>query len=140
MGFKELMVKYKENQKHVPYIGRFGYVFHDKGVVSHIVSGRTVKRDVAGAEAVFENGADQGRKTTIGRVAAGAIIAGPVGAIVGGMFKKNKNRVYVSITFPDGSVIIEDAPVKKEREAREFVSKINQAARFYSTSEAATDA
>lgn len=85
-----------------------------------------MSRSATGAVAEFESGADQ-KRTTLTRVAAGAIVAGPAGAIVGGLFRKNKSRVYVTITFPDGDVAVIDGPVKDERQLREFARVVNVA-------------
>ena len=85
-----------------------------------------LSRSVAGAVAEFESGADR-KRTTLTRVAAGAIVAGPAGAIVGGLFRKNQSRVYVSITFPDGDVAVIDGPVKDEAQLREFARVVNVA-------------
>jgi len=69
-----------------------------------------------------------GGRTTLSRVAAGAIVAGPIGAIVGGMFKKDRAKVYVTTTFADGEVVILEGPVKDEAKVREFARKVNAAA------------
>ncbi|MEQ6899014.1 hypothetical protein [Microbacterium sp. KR10-403] len=86
-------------------------------------------RPVAGAVAEYEAGSVIGGRTTLTRVAAGAIIAGPVGAIVGGMFKKDRGRGYVTVTFPDGAVAVVDGPIKDEDKMRQFVARVNEAAR-----------
>lgn len=83
-----------------------------------------LSRSVAGAVAEFESGADQ-KRTTLTRVAAGAIVAGPAGAIVGGLFRKDQSRVYVTISFPDGDVAVIDGPTKDERQLREFARVVN---------------
>lgn len=86
-------------------------------------------RPVAGAAAEYEAGSQTGGRTTLTRVAAGAVIAGPVGAIIGGMFKKDTSRGYVSVTFPDGAVVVVDGPLREEPKMRDFVAKVNAAAR-----------
>jgi hypothetical protein len=94
-----------------------------------------LSRSVAGATAEFELGADQ-KRTTLTRVAAGAIVAGPAGAIVGGLFRKNKSQAYVTVTFPDGDVAILDGPVKDEPQLREFARVVNAAGRHYAEADA----
>lgn len=86
-------------------------------------------RPVAGAVAEYEPGSAIDGRTTLTRVAAGAVIAGPVGAIVGGLFKKDRARGYVTVTFPDGAVAVVDGPLRDEPRMRSFVAKVNEAAR-----------
>lgn len=86
--------------------------------------GLGVKRDVAGASAEYESGADRSRPT-LTRIGAGALLAGPVGAIAGGMFKKDKTKGYVTIIFRDGATVIIDGPAKDEKKMREFASAVN---------------
>jgi len=85
-------------------------------------------RPVAGAVAEYEPGSAVGGRTTLTRVAAGAVIAGPVGAIVGGMFKKDMSKGYVAVTFPDGAVVALEGPLRDEPKMRAFVEKVNAAA------------
>lgn len=100
----------------------------------HQVSGGNYKssflsdaKPVSGATATFESGADQGRPT-LTRIGAGAIIAGPVGAIAGGLFKKNTTKCYVTIEFPDGEAVIVEGPVKDETKMRQFAADVNKIA------------
>jgi len=86
-------------------------------------------RPVAGAVAEYEAGSATGGRTTLTRVGAGAIIAGPVGAVVGGMFKKDNSKGYVSVTFPTGAVVALDGPLQDESEMRVFVQRVNEFAR-----------
>lgn len=89
--------------------------------------GLGIKRPIAGAGAHFESGADRSRPT-LTRIGAGALLAGPVGAIAGGMFKKDKSKAYVTIVFPDGASVIIDGPVKDEKKMRRFAQQVNQIA------------
>jgi len=85
---------------------------------------------VAGAVAQCESGASS-RRMTLTRVGAGAVVLGPLGAILGGMAKKDRTRVYVLIEIPGGEGISFDAPAKDEKQAREFVSKVNAASAMF---------
>lgn len=85
---------------------------------------------VAGATAEFESGADR-KRPTFTRVVTGAVIAGPAGAIVGGLFRKDKSRVYVLVTLADGRQVIADTSVKHEKQAREWAAKVNAAAAHF---------
>ena len=86
---------------------------------------KRIERPVSGLNAEFESGSDVGGRTTLTRVAAGAIIAGPIGAVVGGLFKKDRNRAYVTMTFPDGDIVIVDGPAKDELKLKQFAIKAN---------------
>lgn len=85
-------------------------------------------KPIAGATAAFESGADLGRPT-LTRIGAGAIIAGPAGAVVGGLFRKNTSRCYVTIEFPDGEAVIVEGPAKDETKLRQFAADVNKIAR-----------
>ncbi len=128
--FKASVKEYNLHAAHRAALGTTGLF---KGQVRYLVGNKRMKRPAAGVVASIESGGDAGPKIKVGRVAAGAIIAGPVGAVVGGLLRKNVNRVYVTVTFPDGETVDEDVPVKEEREARAFVSSINAAGRHYAS-------
>lgn len=98
------------------------YTFATKGI----------RKPIGGAIATYESGASVGGRTTFTRVGVGAIVAGPVGAIVGGMFKKDRNRCYVTLEFPDREMVVMDGPAKDERLLREFAAKFNTLSRDYS--------
>lgn len=100
-----------------------------KGEYSYLPKGKfkQIRKPIAGAVAEFESGSNNSGATAT-RVITGAILAGPVGAVIGGLFKKQKGRVYVYVTFADGDVAILDGPVKDETKLREFAQKVNAAA------------
>jgi|GEM_PF-2986580 len=85
-------------------------------------------RPIAGVVAEYEPGSVLNGRTTLTRIAAGAILAGPVGAIVGGLLKKDTSKGYVVVTFPDGGVVVIDGPLKDEPKMRQFAAKVNLAA------------
>lgn len=126
MGFKDW---FSAQQERADANAVYGVHRLNGGDYTYLPQGKfkNIKKPIAGAVAEFESGADVGGRTTLTRVAAGAIIAGPVGAIVGGMFKKDRNRVYVTITFPDGDVVVVDGPAKDESKVRSFAQKVNAA-------------
>lgn len=84
-------------------------------------------KPIEGASATFDSGADRSRPT-LTRIGAGAIVAGPVGAIAGGLFKKNTSKCYVTIEFPDGEAVIVEGPVKDEAKMRQFAADVNKIA------------
>lgn len=80
--------------------------------------------DLIGAKAEFEAGANAGSRITATRVVTGGVLFGPLGAVAGGLLRKNISKVYVVITFADGSSGLIEAPAKKETEARKFVNQL----------------
>lgn len=105
-------------------VASYGGHVVNKGQYSY---GFSTKRPIAGAVAEFESGSDRSRPT-LTRIGAGALLAGPVGAIAGGMFKKDRTKVYVTIVFPDQATAIIDGPAKDEKKLREFAAQVNRIA------------
>lgn len=87
----------------------------------------TAHKTLSGATATFETGADRSRPT-LTRIGAGAIIAGPVGAVVGGLFKKDTSKGYVTVVFADGDTAILEGPSKDEPKMRQFAADVNRLA------------
>lgn len=85
---------------------------------------------IAGATAEYESGATAKRITGT-RVITGTVLAGPVGAVVGGALRKNKTKCYITITFNDGNAAIIEAPIKEESRARQFTAAVNAASAYY---------
>lgn len=99
---------------------------------SHAILGNTYQgaigvRELAGATALYESGADKSRPT-LTRIGAGAIIAGPIGAIGGALFKKQTTKGYVTIGFANGESLIIEGPAKHEGKMRSFAAAVNAAA------------
>lgn len=132
MGFKEMRARAQES---VPFQAKFGGYAILNGALhgKNPQNGWPTSWPVAGASCELEQGATVGPRTTATRVVAGAVVAGPVGAIVGGMLRKDRNKVYVVVTLADGSQVLIDGPAKDERDAREFVAKLNAAGAHYTT-------
>jgi len=127
MGF---INKLKEAQAEQAFTGHCGTHAVSRGEYHYTPTNafKMVHKSVVGASTEFESGSDMGGRTTLSRVAAGAIVAGPIGAIVGGMFKKDRAKVYATTTFADGEVVILESPAKDEAKVREFARKVNAAA------------
>ena len=65
----------------------------------------------------MKTGASAHRMTAT-RIGAGALVLGPLGAILGGMSKKDKTKIYVIIELADGAILSMDAKAKEEPKAR----------------------
>lgn len=114
----------KENQASTALYGVHSV---KNGTYKYLPQGKfkSVSKPIAGAEATFESGADRTRPT-LTRIGAGALIAGPAGAIVGGLFKKDRTKCYVTVIFADGDTAIVEGPAKHEKRLREFASDVNR--------------
>ncbi|MBB1023336.1 MULTISPECIES: hypothetical protein [unclassified Dietzia] len=100
-------------------------VFGDIVLDEHAIyfQGRACRLEGSHAELVDANAARS--RVTATRVAAGAVIAGPVGALVGGMAKKKTGEVYVMVTASDGRVLSASGKGSDLAKAAEIVAKIN---------------
>lgn len=130
MGIKEWFSAQGERAKEArsDIGGMYGaYVLHAGELLWDF---RKTKRPIAGATAVAESGTAS-KSPTLTRVVAGGMLAGPAGAIVGGLFQKDKSRFYVTVRFADEAVVIIDGPSKDESKLRQFAEKINAASRHY---------
>ena len=137
MGFKKWFTAQNErydqvkfNKADAPYRALYGVHTVANGNYVYMESFKRIVKPIGGAAAEFDPGYSD-ESTTLTRVAAGAVIAGPVGAIVGGMFKKQKGRCYVTVTFPDGEVAVIDGPVKDTSKLRHFTQQVNKASAHY---------
>lgn len=128
-----LLTKLKEIQKesaqNLSQMAHYGTHSVTHGNYNYLPPGkfRSITKPVKGATATFESGADHARPT-LTRIGAGAIIAGPAGAIVGGLFKKNRSKCYVTVIFADGDTSIIEAPAKHEHKLRQFAADVNRLA------------
>lgn len=94
--------------------------------------GRTVELNGSVSAAVDATGnVAVDRRTTAGRVVAGAVIAGPVGAVVGAAAKKKQvndfRALYLTVTGPGFSVVFTCDP-DTGGPARQFAAAVNSCA------------
>lgn len=123
-------IKYQSRKTKVEnpfkHMARLGLHLVSDGYYTH---GRR-KLPIAGATAEYDSGAEK-KRTTGTRVITGTVLFGPVGAVAGGLLKKNKSKCYVTITFADGNTVIIESPIADEAKARKFVAKVNAASAYY---------
>ena len=79
--------------------------------------------DLTDAHAEYSLGAP-GSRMTAARVAGGAVLFGPAGAIVGALARKDRTRLYIDVETTAGLIEIV-AKASDERAARKFVRMIN---------------
>lgn len=131
MGIKDFLKGNTDAQQRAKFHRQFDMMLGDVGLVSGSVLANGKRFPVAGVHAEFEPGDGPSSRTTMTRVAAGAVIAGPVGAIIGGIWKKDTSKVYVVLNLPDESLVIADVPASKGADARRFVNQVNTASKAY---------
>jgi hypothetical protein len=86
------------------------------------------RRQVRGSTAVIESAATAKNRMTATRVVGGFALFGPLGAVIGGMSKKDLSRIFVIVTLADGTVWTDEIKGKKESDARQFIGAVNTAA------------
>lgn len=123
MGLKEKFAAARASAKTFASYG--GHIIKS-GEYKYLPQGaiRQVAKPLAGAEATYETGNDKSRPT-LTRIGAGAIIAGPAGAVVGALFKKDTGKNYVTVVFADGDTVIIEGPQSDAMKMREFAARIN---------------
>lgn len=80
------------------------------------------------ARAFVDHGANISARMTATRVVAGGVLLGPLGAVLGGMAKKDRAKVYLVVEFPNEEALLIETKAKHEKDAREFATRINSAA------------
>lgn len=95
------------------------------------LSGRTLSKGrkswpASECEVVIDTGANVSARVTGTRVAAGALLAGTTGALIGSIAKKDRSAVYMTITTPD-DMFLEKVSGLDEVKAREFAMKVKRA-------------
>jgi hypothetical protein len=96
------------------------------------LAGSELKRGIsswplAECEAYVETGAAVSARVTASRVVAGAMTFGSTGALVGAISKKDRSKVYLTITVP-GDAFLEEVRGVDEGKARQFATKLNKLA------------
>ncbi|MCJ0906225.1 hypothetical protein [Rhodococcus sp. ARC_M6] len=89
---------------------------------------QAVTYPVKGARATVESAASAKTRMTATRVVGGAIVLGPLGALLGGMAKKDQSKIFLIVEMADGTVITDRAQARHEAVARRFAGAINTAA------------
>lgn len=101
----------------------FGSVTIDHRAI--FCEGQSVPIGEATAEVVSADAART--RVTATRVVGGAVLFGPLGALVGGMAKKNVGQVFILVTAEDGRVLSGSGRAKDAGKAAELVARINMA-------------
>lgn len=113
----------KPKSKPAPKL-QFGYFELDGKTLNH----QSVAYPVKGARATVETAASAKTRMTATRVVGGAIVLGPLGALLGGMAKKDESKIFLVVEMADGTVITDRAQARHETTARRFAGAVNTAA------------
>jgi hypothetical protein len=89
------------------------------------LSYKSDRRLVSGTKATVEAGASARTRMTATRVLGGAAILGPLGAVLGGLAKKDESKVFLIVEMRDGTVYTEEVRGRNEAEARKFAGMVN---------------
>lgn len=79
----------------------------------------------AGAKATMDTGAAAQKRMTATRVVGGAVILGPLGAILGGLAKKRTGMIFLTVDLPDGTCLVAGDKAKHQKDAAQAMQKIN---------------
>jgi hypothetical protein len=104
-----------------------------------VLSGRTLSKGnrswpASECEIVIDSGANVSARVTGTRVAAGAILAGPAGALIGSIAKKDRSAIYMTVITPD-DMFLEKVSGLDEAKARDFATKVKRAGMLQSREE-----
>ena len=124
MGMKELVAKAKAASK-------YNQSLNGLALTADKIRYQLKTFSVVGASAVLDTIDEPAPSVSVGRIAAGAVIAGPVGAIIGGILKKDRSKGYIQITLADGTMLVSEFPSAKVSDARKLIALINEASEFY---------
>lgn len=93
-------------------------------------------QDTSSCRAYVETGGELDRRSTLTRVGVGTLVAGPVGAIVGGMFRKRLDHRELHLLI-DGDRMSWLVPVHPScgPQARRFANVLNNQARQWAEKE-----
>jgi hypothetical protein len=129
MGFRDWQAKHRDEHQFDCHAGNIFLMGRE--IIQ--TDTRRHKYPVAGATARFESAAAAQSRMTATRVVTGAVILGPLGAILGGMAKKNTTAMYIVVELADGTVLTDEAKAKDEAQIRAFVDSVNKAAEHWVT-------
>ncbi|WP_454810599.1 DUF2510 domain-containing protein [Paenarthrobacter nitroguajacolicus] len=77
-------------------------------------------------EVVIDVGANVSARVTGTRIAAGALLGGTTGALIGSIAKKDRSALYLTVITPD-DMFIERVAGLDEKKARDFAMKVKRA-------------
>jgi len=85
---------------------------------------------IEGATARVESAGIARSRITATRVTGGAVLGFGVGAIIGALARKDTSTICLTVELADGTVIVEECPVSRERAARQFAARLSTAGRM----------
>ncbi|MBX0299368.1 hypothetical protein K2F54_05180 [Cryobacterium sp. 1639] len=112
------------------WVDRQPVVFEGVTMKAGILSYKRERQPVTGVQVTVETAGELQRRSTLTRTAAGAIVFGPAGAVVGALFRKQVDRRELYLLV-DGDLFAWAVNINpsKGAAARAFAAKVNTAAR-----------
>lgn len=96
----------------------FGDIAFDDSYVYH----QAIRTPISEVKAKIESEDVLRGRMSAGRVVGGYVLLGPVGALLGGMAKKDKKRIYLTISFSDGTSVVTAGEEQSRRAAEKLVA------------------
>lgn len=103
-------------------VAKFGGL---KVTSSHIIGGRFHRYPVEGACAVVD-GSEISQQVSLGRIAAGGVLGGFEGAVIGGLAKKTTGDLVVRVRLADGRMLSAHGAPNARRKAHKFADAVNR--------------
>lgn len=100
----------------------FGDIAFDDSYLYH----QAIRTPISEVKAKIESEDVLRGQMSAGRVVGGYVLLGPVGALLGGMAKKNKKRIYLTISFSDGTAVVTAGEEHSRRNAEKLVAMVGE--------------
>lgn len=120
----------KAQRRREAELHKWDMIFHRMFLLSgQTLHSGTGSESIKGATAIVETERDCYPEMVKSRVLWGAVIFGPIGALIGGtVLKKDESTIRIRIALANGMEATISAPKKKRYQAIQFARAINMAA------------
>ncbi len=126
VSFKDVVREFREAGSALDDARRSNVSFRGFRLAGRTLSKGSKSWPASECEVVIDVGANVSARVTGTRVAAGALLAGTTGALIGSIAKKDRSAIYLTVITPD-DIFIEKVAGLDEEKARDFATKIKRA-------------